>query len=127
VVLGAQGGKLATIRDARWKLHVLPANERRDAANPQRKWTDPRAPDGVTLLAPYEQYQPSDYPGVRSGDPPAAMALYDLEADPSEQHNVAAAHPAIVKRLKASYDAYADEFQTAKKKTSARALPRNSR
>jgi hypothetical protein len=48
------------------------------------------------------------------------MALYDLEADPSEQHNVAAAHPDIVKRLKAGYDAYADEFQTAKKNAGAR-------
>jgi uncharacterized sulfatase len=112
VILGAQGPRLATIRDARWKLHVLPANERREAANRKQKWIDPRAPDGVTILAPYEQYQPADFPGARAGDPPAPMALFDLEADPAEQHNVAAAHPDIVTRLKARYDAYTKEFST---------------
>lgn len=32
--------------------------------------------------------------------------LYDLEADPAEQHDVAAEHPDIVARLRAEYDAW---------------------
>ena len=104
VIFGHQGAKLATVRDARWKLHVLAANERRDNLRPGERWIDPRAPDGVTLLAPYEQYQPVDYPGLRTGDPAAPMALFDLVADPGEQHNVAAEHPDEVKRLKALFD-----------------------
>jgi arylsulfatase A-like enzyme len=109
VILGHQGPRLATVRDAHWKLHVLPANDRVVATSPKTRWIDPRAPDGVTLLAPYEQYQPSDFPGISTGNLPQAMALFDLASDPSEQHDVAAANPDIVKRLKARFDAIAKD------------------
>jgi N-acetylgalactosamine-6-sulfatase len=100
VVFGQHGPKLSTVRDARWKLHLLaPADTRPPATT--SPWVDPRAPDGVTILAPYEQYQPSDYPGIRTGDLPRAMSLFDLENDPAEQHDVAAEHADVVARLKA--------------------------
>src|SRR2546428_4746644 len=104
VIFGHQGARLATVRDARWKLHVLAANDRRDTQHSGERWIDPRAPDGVTLLAPYEQYQPTDYPGLRTGDAPQPMALFDLSTDPGGQHNVANEHPEVVKRLKTLYD-----------------------
>ena len=110
VVLGHQGARLATVRDARWKLHVLAPNDRRETTASGERWIDPRAPDGVTILAPYEQYQPTEYPGLRTGDPAKAMALFDLSTDPAEQHNVAEANPEVVKRLKAQYDEVAKEF-----------------
>jgi arylsulfatase A-like enzyme len=109
VVFGHKGPHLATVRDVRWKLHVLPVRDRRDIT-PGGRWIDPRAPDGVTILAPFEQYQPSDYPGLRTGDETPAMSLFDLEKDPGEQHNVAAQHPDIVARLKARYDQVIREF-----------------
>jgi arylsulfatase A-like enzyme len=102
-VFGHQGPRLATVRDARWKLHVLAPNEPRVAPAGER-WIDPRGPDGVTLLAPYEQHQPSDYPGLRSGDAPKPMLLFDLQNDPGEQHDLAAQNPDVVKRLQALYD-----------------------
>ena len=108
-IVGQQGPLLATVRDARWKLHVLAANDRRDATPPGQRWIDPRAPDGVTLLAPYEQYKPTDYPGLRTGDAPQAMALFDLSTDAGEQHNVAADHPDVVKQLKAHFDEFAKD------------------
>ena len=67
-------------------------------------------PDGVTILAPYEQAQPAEYPGVTTGDETRAMTLFDLAADPAEQHNVAAAHPEVVARLKERYDQVVKEF-----------------
>ena len=106
VIFGHQNAKLATVRDAQWKLHVLkPGIGLRSTYQPGDHWTDPRAPDGVTILAPYEQAKPSEYPGLRTGDEPAAMQLFDLQTDPGEQHDVAAAHPEEVRRLKAAYDA----------------------
>jgi len=69
-VFGMQGPNLATVRSGRWRLHVrspgLPAKRGDD-------WVDPRGPDGVMLLAPYEQARPSAYPGVRGGDGPKTM------------------------------------------------------
>jgi arylsulfatase A-like enzyme len=103
VVFGHQGANLATVRDGRWKLHMLPARERREP-RPGEVWVDPRGPDGVTILAPYEQAQPVDYPGRSGGDETRALSLFDLENDPSEQHDVASGHPDIVARLKARFD-----------------------
>ncbi len=103
-ILGHQGPRVATIRDQRWKLHVLSASQMRFNLNEAGRWIDPRAPDGVTILAPYEQYQPSDFPGVNTGVAAAQMQLFDLSNDPSEQRNVADEHPHEVSRLKTAYD-----------------------
>ena len=112
-ILGAQGPRLATIRDKRWKLHVLaPRDNFMNLHKPGERWLDPRAPDGVTILAPYEQFQPSEHPGQRSGDAPRAMQLFDLENDPGEQHDVAAMHPSEVERLKRLYDEMQKDIET---------------
>ncbi|MBK8093464.1 MAG: sulfatase [Verrucomicrobiaceae bacterium] len=104
-IFGHQGPKLHTIRDARWKLHVLPAREMLLKPRPDGRWLDPRAPDGVTILAPYEQYNLDSHPGVTTGVKPAAMQLFDLQNDPTEQSDLANQHPDEVKRLKVAYDA----------------------
>lgn len=105
-VFGQLSAKLATVRDARWKLHVLKPHIGLIASyKPGDHRTDPRAPDGVTILAPYEQAQPTEIPGLMTGDAPQPMQLFDLQNDPGEQHDVAAAHPAEVGRLRAAFDA----------------------
>jgi uncharacterized sulfatase len=102
VIFSHSGEKIAAVRDKRWKLHLL------GAKSPPLKtdWTDPRAPDGVTILAPYEQYKPSDYPGLRTGDDARVHSLFDLTNDPGEQKDVAAMHPDIVTRLKKEHERY---------------------
>ncbi|MBX9789570.1 MAG: sulfatase-like hydrolase/transferase [Pirellulales bacterium] len=102
-ILGQHGGQLATIRDRRWKLHVV-AQDDPPVHSPGERWIDPRGPDGVTILAPYEQATRDQYPGLRTGDATPAMSLFDLTSDPAEQHNVAAQHPDEVSRLKALFD-----------------------
>jgi len=59
----------------------------------------------MSILAPYEQFHPSQYPGLETGDLPKAMMLFDLLKDPGEQHDVAAQQPEVVARLKNLYDA----------------------
>ncbi|MDH4240485.1 MAG: hypothetical protein OEW48_13070, partial [Phycisphaerae bacterium] len=100
-LFGMQGTNLMTVRSGKWRLHV-----RSPGPLPKRgnDWVDPRGPDGVTIIAPYEQARPSAYPGSIAGDEPKNMMLFDIEADPAEQHDVSKQHPEVVKRLKALYD-----------------------
>lgn len=104
-VFGHKQSKLATVRDARWKLHVQsPGIGLASVNKPGEKYVDPRRPDGVTILAPYEQAQSSEHPGVQTGDEPKAMQLFDLQSDPAEQRDVAEVHPEEVERLKALFE-----------------------
>lgn len=105
VIFSHGGGKISGVRDARWKLHLIPVKDRKEVKAGTR-WIDPRGPDGVTILAPYEQAQPSDYPGLRTGDPTKALSLFDLTADPGEQRDVAAQHLDVVERLRQRYEAF---------------------
>lgn len=105
-LFGHQGPRLTSIRDARWKLHVLEPRDLRLKTESDGRWIDPRAPDGVTILAPYEQYNVDASPGLTTGDVPAKLQLFDLQDDPGEQRDVAAIHPEVVKRLQAAYDAF---------------------
>jgi len=96
-----KGTNLMTVRSGKWKLHVRPPAPFQKRSD---DWVDPRGPDGVTILAPYEQARPSDYPGVIGGDEPKNMMLFDIEADPAEQHDLSKQNPDVVERLKAIYD-----------------------
>jgi uncharacterized sulfatase len=97
-------GRSRAVRTDRWKLHVTPPGPGAMLANIADDWIDFRAPDGLTIIAPYEQARPTMHPGITTGDPSKAMMLFDLAADPAEQHDVAAANPQIVAQLKAMYD-----------------------
>jgi uncharacterized sulfatase len=123
-IFGAQGSRLATVRNGRWKLHVLKPNARLLADHrPGQRWIDPRAPDGVTILAPYEQTTPDEHPGLTTGDEPKAMQLFDLVSDPGEQRDVAAQHPDIVARLKKAYDALEAQPREHPSQSSERVKP----
>src|SRR5262249_24223442 len=99
-IFGFRGAQLMTVRSGPWKLHLgPPAPPKFKVYKPDDPWIDPRRPDGVRILAPYEQAHPSQFPGLLTGDTVTGMALFNLEKDPGEQHNVAEQHPDIVKRL----------------------------
>ncbi len=106
-IYGMQGGSLACIREGKWKLHVRsPGPLRFSNLTPAElaNWEDPRGPDGVILLAPFEQPKPTEHPGLTTGDRPTEMMLFDLDADRGEQHDVADQHPEVVKRLLADFE-----------------------
>ncbi|MBI2480894.1 MAG: sulfatase [Planctomycetia bacterium] len=104
-VFGQRSAQLAHVRDDRWKLHIIAPRDNFATLNkPGERWIDPRGPDGVTILASYEQYQPSDHPGLITGDDSLPMQLFDLQSDPGEQTDIAAQHPQIVARLKMLHD-----------------------
>jgi len=55
---------------------------------------------------------------VTGGDGPKPMMLFDLEADPAEQHDLSTQHPDIVDRLKAIYEktlAQVPDFKSPKR------------
>ena len=100
-LIGMQGTNVMTVRSGKWRLHVRSPG---GVPNRGEDWVDPRGPDGVTILAPYEQARPSAYPGVIGGDGPKNMMLFDIEADPAEQRDVSKKHPEVVERLKSIYE-----------------------
>jgi uncharacterized sulfatase len=107
-IFGHLGPRLATVRDERWKLHVLKPGEGLAGVGkdlkPGERYNDPRGPDGVTIFAPFEQSQPSEHPGLRTGEAGKPMQLFDLETDPGEQRDVAALHSDVVQRLRNTFD-----------------------
>jgi uncharacterized sulfatase len=98
-VFSTREKRIATVRSGKWKLHVLAPGGKQKAWKPDEPWTDPRAPDGKRIIAPKEQAHPSEYPGLQTGVEPKAGLLFDLTTDSSEQKDVAAANPDVVKRL----------------------------
>jgi uncharacterized sulfatase len=106
VILEQRNEDIVAVRDGRWKLFLIPASP--GLATPAflaRPYVDDRAPDGVTILAPFEQYTHADHPGVTTGVAAKAMQLFDLLNDPAEQRDVAAENPEVVKRLAAAAEA----------------------
>ena len=106
-IFAMSGGRVHIVRSGKWKLHVRAPGPPRGPTNIQ-SYIDGsfnfRKPDGTTIIAPFEQPHPTRFPGVLTGDARRDMMLFDLEADPSEQQDVADSHPDVVKRLKALFD-----------------------
>ncbi len=102
-IYAMSGPQLHVIRSGKWKLHVrTPGSSTAIDAGPD--WVDPRGPDGLTIIAQFEQARPNQYPGRQTGDAPKEMMLFDLEKDPSEEHDAAQANPEVVKRLRTLFD-----------------------
>jgi uncharacterized sulfatase len=112
-IFSMRGDQLATVRAGKWKLHLIPPGPKVEKRfRPDEPWVDKRRPDGVRLIAPFDQAHPSQFPGSMDGPPAAAGLLFDLVADPAEQDDRAREFPEIVQELRQ----HARDFQ-------ARAVP----
>lgn len=112
-IFGMHGENLATIRLGKWKLHVRsPGPKLYSHFTPEQRmnYLDPRGPDGVTIIAPFEQAKITQHPGLRTEGRPEPMQLFDLTTDRGESRNVAKQNPGVVKRLKAIFDRTAKQF-----------------
>ena len=61
-----------------------------------------------TTLASWWTNDDQNYSRLPAPDTDAPKHLFNLTADPTEHHNVAAAFPEVVKRLQAKIDSYAE-------------------
>lgn len=97
------GDALQAVRNGRWKLH-FPHPYITVAAEPGRGGK----PSNFGKLAPASITQ-SGIEGIATRHgyrvEKIGLSLFDLEADPSEQQNVAAKHPEVVQRLSSLADA----------------------
>jgi uncharacterized sulfatase len=96
-----RGSTIRTIRKDQWKLYI--ENPRFYDPPDLENWVDKRAPDGLTIIAPYEQATPAQYPGIKPLDMEGETFLFNLEKDIAEMKNVAGENPKIVSALMEEY------------------------
>ena len=103
-IFSMKGTTIKTIRDGKWKLFVAPSDFYKEVD--LKNWSDPRAPDDSTIIAPFEQATPNDYPGVKPNKINGKVLLFDLDKDPSETINLANEYPEVKEKLMQKYEAY---------------------
>ena len=95
--------RIMTIRDHDWKLFLKkPKYYKGINRNYKISW-DKRSPDGITIIAPMEQYTPNAYPGVKPMDFKEFPLLFNLREDPGETVNLAEKYPEKIKELQEAY------------------------
>jgi len=90
--------RLMSVHSGPWKLHVNAPPAYHPPQNPE-SWVDRRGPDGLTLIAPFEQSNPGHYPGATTGVAPRDWMLFNTGSDPGETTDVSDQHPSVVERL----------------------------
>ena len=104
--------RIRTIRDGKWKLFLLKPDYFKEID--VKKWVDNRAPDGTTIIAPFQQATPDDYPGLKPEKMVGEMLLFDLENDPSETTDLSEKYPKIKEKLIRKYQKFSNSFVTNK-------------
>ena len=96
-----KGDRIRTVRKDNWKLFVEKPGFYKpvDLTN----WSDWRAPDGITIIAPVEQANPSQYPGIKPEPMEGEKFLFNMNEDISEMVNVWDENPGIVAELESEY------------------------
>ena len=69
-------------------------------------WVDKRAPDGTTIIAPFEQPTPALYPGIKPEEPKNNIQLFNLKNDPTESTDLALEKPELVEELMQEYNLF---------------------
>ena len=97
-----RAGANFAVRDGRWKLVIV------NKTNVESSLETPRTDRGELLPGgPYQGVSPFGQ----------LEALYDLDSDIEEKHNLAKTHPEVVAKLRKQYDAWNQSNVTANAKT----------
>jgi uncharacterized sulfatase len=96
---------ISTIRNGDWKLFVKEPRYYKETD--LSIWSDPRGPDGTTIIAPIEgQATPAQYPGLIPLKPRNEIQLFNMKSDPSELKDLAEQNPELVDELWKIYKDY---------------------
>jgi uncharacterized sulfatase len=93
--------QVRTVRKGDWKLFI--GRPRFHQHVDPETWIDERAPDGITIIAPFEQATPPQYPGIIPEVMEGEIFLFNLREDPSEMINLAGENPEMVTELENEY------------------------
>ncbi len=99
-----RGDQIRTVRKGDWKLFI--GTPRFHQLVDLETWSDWRAPDGETILAPFEQATPAQYPGLIPEKMEGEVFLFNVKKDPSEMVNLATENPEKVAELEKEYEAF---------------------
>ncbi|MCX6335591.1 MAG: sulfatase-like hydrolase/transferase [Bacteroidia bacterium] len=111
-VFSMHNDKLMSIRKGEWKLFLR--NPGYFKKIDLTKWTDPRAPDGITIIASPGQATPAQYPGIIPLKTENEIQLYNLKNDPTESIDLSNVNPEKVKELLEDYQKFEASFDTLK-------------
>lgn len=108
-VFSMKGTTIRTIRDGNWKLFVTKPDYYREID--LKNWKDERGPDGNTIIAPFIQATPADYPGIKPDKMDGEMLLFDLANDPAETTDLSKQYPEVKEKLVRKYNEFLATFQ----------------
>jgi uncharacterized sulfatase len=108
-VFTMKDNQIKTIREGKWKLFVVRPDFYKSAD--LSSWKDPRGPDGTTIIAPYAQATPADYPGIKPDFMKGDFLLFNLEDDPSESTDLSGKYPEIKSELIMKYERYLESLK----------------
>lgn len=114
-VFSMHNDRILTVRKGNWKLFVREPRYYKEIE--LSTWTDPRGPDGTTILAPIEgQATPAQYPGVIPHKPKNEIQLFNLKSDPTESIDLVHEYPDKVEELWQSYEDFEETLKTIEAK-----------
>jgi len=103
--------RVMTIREGDWKLFLKKPKYYKGVDRKYKISWDARGPDGTTIIAPMEQYNPNVYPGVKPMDFNEFPLLFNLKEDPGEKINLAKKHPLKVSEMQEAYTRFIESFE----------------
>ncbi len=101
-IFSLHNDKVHSVRKGDYKLFLQKPRYKRLPST----WVDKRGPDGTTIIAPFEQARPEDYPGIVPEKPAKKIQLFDLKNDVTESNDLSEDQPEKVQELLQDYQTW---------------------